>query len=147
MTLAQRIMDRATPEPNTGCLLWTGAATRAGYGKVRVGSLKDGTRRTVQTHVAVCEEVHGPVPAGHDVCHRCDTPACVEPTHLFIGTHRANMQDMSVKDRGRRGRIEYAAVRADRRASREVAATFGISAGHVRSIWCGCRGKVRSHIQ
>jgi hypothetical protein len=85
---------KVCPEPNTGCLLWTGCTTEGGYGRVGIGS-----DRTVLTHRFSWERVHGPVPQGMDVCHRCDTPACVNVEHLFIGTRRDNVLDMHAKGR------------------------------------------------
>jgi predicted metal-binding protein len=36
-------------------------------------------------------------PGDFEVCHHCDNPRCINPDHLFIGTHRTNMRDFAVK--------------------------------------------------
>lgn len=93
----QLFAERTMPEPNSGCLLWTGPANGLGYGRIHVV----GTRRRAGAHRVAFEVVHGPVPQGMEVCHRCDTPSCVNVDHLFLGTHRDNMADMAAKGRSR----------------------------------------------
>lgn len=71
------------------CWLWTGKLDRKGYGRF-------GTHRA---HRYSYETMIGDIPRGMFVCHRCDTPGCVRPTHLFLGTARDNMQDCLRKGR------------------------------------------------
>ena len=76
----------------SGCIIWQGS-TSAGYGAVRVNG------KTRKTHRLSYEEYVGAIPAGMCVCHKCDTPLCINPDHLFIGTHDDNMKDMVAKGR------------------------------------------------
>ena len=46
------------------------------------------------------EYTQGPIPDGLECCHRCDNKPCCNPAHLFIGTHKQNMEDMAKKGRG-----------------------------------------------
>lgn len=94
----QEVFDRfVSPEPNTGCWLWTGYYSYNGYGRVRQN------HRKTPAHRMVWELAHGPVPAGMFVLHRCDTRPCVNPDHLFLGTAQDNVNDMVSKGRSRFG--------------------------------------------
>lgn len=78
-----------------GCWLWTGYLLPSGYGV---------TARTIEGRKALAhrfswEESHGRIPRGMCVCHRCDNPRCVRPSHLFLGTRSDNMKDCSKKGR------------------------------------------------
>lgn len=86
-------------ERTESCWLWRGPLDRSGYGKLRV--CEAGVARTVSAHRLAWTLAHGPIPEGLLVCHHCDTPACVRPDHLFLGTHIDNMADMVRKGRAR----------------------------------------------
>ncbi len=83
----QEIMNaHVLPEPNSGCWLWDGPTNGNGYGILTRGSSSKGTSTRVRAHRFVWQALRGDVPQGLVLCHRCDTPACVNPDHLFTGT-------------------------------------------------------------
>lgn len=105
--------------PN-GCWLWTGYKNEKGYGLMSVPHL--GTR-SYRAHRYSWELVHGPTPSHRFCLHKCDTPACVNPDHLHLGSYRENTldaisrgRDVSVGERNRRAILtekEVLAIRAD----------------------------------
>ena len=76
-----------------GCWIWQGSLTSRGYGHFWFH------KHFCQSHRVAWEITNGPIPVGFDVCHHCDTPACVRPDHLFLGTVSDNMQDARTKNR------------------------------------------------
>lgn len=94
--------ERVAPEPNSGCHLWTGASDKNGYGMIMVpgtGGASGHVMKHVRAHRVAWERSRGPIPEGLGVLHHCDTPACVNPAHLYLGTQRSNMRDASVRGR------------------------------------------------
>ena len=80
------------PDLNSGCWIWGLAHFRNGYGAVSNRSERLAHRLSYRAHF-------GEIPAGKFVCHKCDTPSCVNPLHLFVGSHSENMKDMAKKGR------------------------------------------------
>jgi len=83
--------ERVMPITESGCWLWTGSInkTSGGYGVYSGHTMH---RFSYELH-------NGGIPNGLCVCHKCDVPSCVNPAHLFLGTHKENMKDMQNKGR------------------------------------------------
>lgn len=127
-TLIERLEHYSMPEPNSGCLLWLGAATN-GYGVVYA----EGRRHSA--HRAAWMLRNGPIPSGKVICHKCDVPGCINPDHLFLGTHADNVADKVAKGRQTRGERHSTARLTEDQAReiifsgeriRDIAARFGI---------------------
>lgn len=89
------IRDRAAVDEN-GCWIWQRAKYPTGYGSVSLN------RGGGYAHRLTWEIVNGrPIPAGLCICHHCDVPSCVNPEHLFLGTHQENVHDAQRKGRRR----------------------------------------------
>ncbi len=148
--------DRATPEErfwskvhkSGECWIWSGATHDGGYGILRIGSLRDGSRTLVKAHRFSWELINGPVPDGLFVCHHCDNPPCVNPSHLFLGTCAANNADMYAKNRESfgedhpRAKLSSAEVRLIRSEASHgnhgrLAQRFGVSRATVDYIASG----------
>lgn len=91
------------------------------------------------THRLAWEFANGPIPVGLLVCHKCDNRRCVNPNHLFLGTHRDNTRDMMRKGRMARNAppakvvgeraAELVAARKSGTPWRDIAQRFGVSRG------------------
>lgn len=122
------------------CHPWT-AATDKGYGRIGVAG------RSLKAHRVGWELLHGPIPPGLQVLHRCDNPPCQNERHWFLGTHADNMADKNAKGRGtggappgeRNGRAKLSAeqvtaIRASIEPQRALAARFGVSGPQISRI-------------
>jgi hypothetical protein len=91
----EAFMEKVSPEPMSGCWLWTGSSNGNGYGVMRINNKQQGAHRVA------FELFVGPIPPGLMICHKCDNPPCVNPHHLFAGTALDNNRDMFAKGRAR----------------------------------------------
>jgi len=80
-----RFIAKVSPEPNSGCWLWTGSERSTGYGCFA----KNG--KNYPAHRASFEFFNGPIGDGLQIDHTCHVPMCVNPAHLEQVTRRENM--------------------------------------------------------
>jgi len=139
------------------CWLWVGGKS-AGYGNFSLNKKEIGVHKISYMHHNKTE-----IPKGLLVCHSCDTPACVNPEHLFLGTHQENMDDMVKKGRSTKGKrdgdknphskltteqvLEIASL-LDTHTNVELAKEYGVSEKAISDIrigrtWPSVTGKKR----
>ena len=122
-----------------GCWEWSRSSTAAGYGILRIKG------KTILAHRASHELWVGPIPDAYYVCHSCDNPPCMNPSHLFTGTPSENNLDASSKGKNIRSlnpgsRLTDDQVRDIRRhlkagvVQRRLAEKYGVSPQTITNI-------------
>ena len=143
--LAERFWEKVDVRRADECWIRLASTKQGGYGKITSG---DG--RILLAHRVSLHLTNGSVPKGMVVCHHCDNPGCVNPTHLILGTQADNIRDMHAKGRGNppRGcqhpnaRLTddiVADIRADLRNHRQLAREYGIGKSTVGMIKAGVK--------
>jgi len=149
----ERVWEKVDiPHGGFGCWEWDASRTSQGYGRFSLD------KKMVLVHRLIYEMVNGPIPDGLCVCHHCDNPPCVNPSHLFIGTNADNVRDRDEKGRtsSRKGsdntqaKLTEGNVKDIRTRLTEgettasVARMFGVSQRNIRKIG---NHKVWTHVQ
>jgi hypothetical protein len=134
-TLADRLLARSIQQGS--CRLWTGNKYHDGYGKMSWQG------KTDRAHRLAWRAWRGPIPQGLNVLHTCDTPLCIEPTHLFLGSHADNVADKMRKGRHPRNvtfghriltEAQARAVFKARGRQVDIAAKYGVTQAAVSKI-------------
>lgn len=149
--LSERFWSKVERGAEDKCWRWIGATEGTGYGYL------GGTRRqrSIKAHRYSYEHHFGAIPKGLCVCHTCDNPPCVNPAHLFLGTHAENNADRESKGRGsdKRGElnpnaklsytdaIEIRELRSHGLTQQSIADRFQVSQNAISQIVRGIRWK------
>jgi len=150
ISLQDRFMAKVfVPNDPDACWEWKAAKSK-GYGRFRLNGKFTYAHRF--SYQFFCGEVAG----GMYVCHKCDNPICVNPKHLFLGTHKENMLDRNQKNRQSKGSkngssklkendiLEIRKMLNSGSTGREIAKQFGISYHVISKIK---HGRIWSHVQ
>lgn len=127
------------------CWLWLAQLNTQGYGVFHYHRRGHPAYRSPQIYAHRLSWMfeNGQFPEGLEIIHKCDTPACINPDHLTIGTHGENMRDMVYKKRHQYGENHALAklnvdvirqIRNDPRSSRKAAPDYRIAASTIRGI-------------
>ncbi|WP_371432910.1 HNH endonuclease [Novosphingobium sp.] len=142
-------------EKTDGCWLWMGATNKWGY-----GNFHNAASRTELAHRASWRLTYGEDAGELRVCHHCDNPQCVNPTHLFLGSDADNVADQVAKGRQprsrgeRNGRAKLTDAQVAELRDRykpgvtrivDLAAEFGITYGHVWQLVSGKKRQIVEH--
>lgn len=111
------------------CWLWTGALTKAGYGRAWEG------KKAWKAHRLSWTLHTGEILKGLGVLHHCDNPPCVNPDHLFLGDHTVNMKDKFDKGRNCYGDSNGSRTHPERRPRGDLSPVAVVTDERARTIY------------
>jgi hypothetical protein len=157
--LAERFWDKVNKDGSVPehcqelgpCWVWTGSTIAGKWKYGKIGSDKGCGAAPLLAHRVSWEFVNGPIPEDTLLLHKCDNPGCVRLDHLFLGDHKANVDDMIAKGRGKwvRGVDSASAILDDDKVrqirerkkhgltERKIAGEFGVHKGTIHKVLTG----------
>jgi hypothetical protein len=147
--IIRRFWSRVAAGKPDECWCWIGSKTPLGYGHMRIG------KQNAYSHRISWVLHNGFIPDGLVVCHKCDNPSCVNPTHLFLGTMKDNTQDSIKKGRWHfkpkmtsEDRAKKKGKTVDSRRKNVFRGVFHLSSGHTTRPWRAyiCIGRKTIHL-
>lgn len=127
-------LDKYSNKSKHGCWRWTGYRDPLGYGRMSIA-----TKSGYAHHAAwIC--ANGAITKGMHVLHKCDNRKCVNPKHLYLGTHQDNMRDREMRGRGGGRKLTALQVKTVRRMIKEkityarIACYFEVSTNTVDRV-------------
>ena len=151
-TLRERFEEKYVKGSIDQCWEWNANKLPKGYGMIGAGGRLN--RRQAYAHRVAYQLYVGEIPKGMLVCHRCDNPSCVNPTHLFLGTQKDNIQDCVKKGRNKNGNSkgekngrakltveDVLVIRASTLTSKKLALEYGVTAENIGLVRRGITWK------
>ncbi len=147
LELIERFHEKWDLDKEGKCWVWSASKAGKGYGQIKIPK----TRKQVYAHRLSYMIHKGEITEGLDVCHTCDNPSCVRPSHLFLGTREDNLQDMKSKDRHLKGSRNNQSKLTDEKVRQihkmnlsglsqmKIAKSFNVSQGTIWKILKGLR--------
>lgn len=143
--LTTAILARFSSAPTIqrgSCVLWLGFSDPSGYGVI-----SDYPRRNQKAHRIAYVLAKGTIPASRVVMHACDTPACINPDHLSLGTDQDNIRDCVQKGRTSRGKPrqncrrlwdeDVVAIRQSTEPTKTLCLRYGVSTRTIQNVRAG----------
>lgn len=142
--MSERFTDNFTAGQANDCWLWRGSIDKDGYGVIT-----DDFRKQARAHRVAYEQLHGPIGIGKQLLHACDTPNCVNPNHLSVGSADDNNKDKARKLRASSKLTadevrEIRRLHADGLTLNQIAERYGVTASGC--IWPIVHNKVWRHL-
>lgn len=144
--IKKRFHAKYTKHDN-GCWIWHAGKHHRGYGYFYTHP--DYSNRKMDYAHRVSYHIDSGVKPKDDdlICHSCDTPSCVNPSHLFIGSFQDNMDDMISKKRficgvekiNKQDELDIIKLRAEGVMVKDIAKMYNISKSHMSRISRGLR--------
>lgn len=95
--IKEKLLNNITINQKTNCWEWNRKKSKDGYGRLKLYNFRHYKIKNWSAHRLSYAVFVDDIPEGLLVCHHCDNPPCINPDHLFIGTHKDNMDDMRRK--------------------------------------------------